>query len=164
MSERKPKILINSWVMMTLLVHGPHFEWQRCRSPVFKLSCTSDFPGYLSPLPRDFDQIAMEYGLDIMTFKSSVNSKVQQSLRTIDINRLIRSGGEVYHMKVTIGICKADSTLDLWVQDSGGGGWGQEKAPESCIGKNLGSVKTKSRRMQRKGGWENVWDFGLGGG
>ena len=60
---------------MTLLVHGPHFEWQRYRSLVFKLSCTSDFPGYVSPLPRDSDEIAMENGLDIR------HLKVQLTLR-----------------------------------------------------------------------------------
>ena len=51
-------------------------------------------------------------------------------------------------MKVAMGIGKADSTLDLVVQDIGGGG----KAPESCIGKNLGSPTTKDKRMKRRDG------------
>ena len=48
-------------------------------------SCTSDFPGYLSPLFRGSVLFGMEWSLDISIFKSSNNSKVQQSLKTIDI-------------------------------------------------------------------------------
>ena len=81
--EWSPRFYISNQLLDDIEVTGPWTTKDtglQCSN-----SCTSDFPGYLSPLFRGSVLFGMEYSLDIGIFKSLNNSKVQQSLKTIDI-------------------------------------------------------------------------------